>query len=136
MRFEDLNLPKPTRMGFDTLDWEEEIEPLMSELDNYDGSRIYGALDMVAHGVCPECAGNSCMDGDYENGEDTCNGTWSYDCSQGEMHDAPWLSLYHYESFQVALKKRMEYKGDDPNEFWFRYRLEDQVGLEELIAAA
>ena len=30
----------------------------------------------------------------------------------------------------------MEYKGDDPNEFWHLFRLEDEVGLKELIAAA
>ena len=135
-KFSDLDLPKPTRMGFDTIDWEEEIEALMSEMCEYESSRIYGALGMIAMGVCPECCGNSCMDGDYENGEDSCNGSYSYDCDEGEMHDAPWLGLYKYESFQVALEKRMEYKGDDPNEFWHRYRLEDEVGLKELIAAA
>ena len=74
-KFSDLDLPKPTRMGFDTIDWEEEIEALMSE-------------------------------------------------------------MCEYESFQVALEKRMEYKGDDPNEFWHLFRLEDEVGLKELIAAA
>ena len=135
-KFSDLDLPKPTRMGFDTIDWEEEIEALMSEMCEYEGSRIYGALGMIAMGVCPECCGNSCMDADYENGEDSCSGSYSYDCDEGEMHDAPWLSLYKYESFQVALEKRMEYKGDDPNEFWHLFRLEDEVGLKELIAAA
>ena len=43
-KFSDLDLPKPTRMGFDTIDWEEEIEALMSEMCEYEGSRIYGAL--------------------------------------------------------------------------------------------
>ena len=127
MRFEDLKLDfsKARDGGFLPSEYEEEIEPLMSELDNYDGSRIYGALEMVARGICPECAGNSCMDGDYENGEDTCNGTYSYDCSQGELHEAPWLELYKYKTFQIALKARMEYTGDDPNEFWSNYRLKE-----------
>ena len=43
-KFSDLDLPKPTRMGFDTIDWEEEIEALMSEMCEYEGSRIYGCL--------------------------------------------------------------------------------------------
>ena len=38
-KFSDLDLPKPTRMGFDTIDWEEEIEALMSEMCEYEGSR-------------------------------------------------------------------------------------------------
>ena len=78
-------------------------------------------------GVCPECCGNSCMDADYENGEDSCSGSYSYDCDEGEMHDAPWLSLYKYESFQYALEKRMEYRGDDPNEFWHQFRLGEEA---------
>ena len=100
MRFEDLKLDfsKARDGGFLPSEYEEEIEPLMSELDNFDGSRIYGALEMIVCGICPECAGNSCMDGDYENGEDTCNGTYSYDCSQGELHEAPWLELYKYKT--------------------------------------
>ena len=79
MRFEDLKLDfsKARDGGFLPSEYEEEIEPLMSELDNFDGSRIYGALEMIVCGICPECAGNSCMDGDYENCEDTCNGTYS-----------------------------------------------------------
>ena len=127
MRFEDLKLDfsKARDGGFLPSEYEEEIEPLMSELDNFDGSRIYGALEMIVCGICPECAGNSCMDGDYENGEDTCNGTYSYDCSQGELHEAPWLELYKYKTFQIALKARMEYTGDDPNEFWNNYRLKE-----------
>jgi len=126
VEFKDLHLEFDTARegGFDPRDYEEEIEPLMSELDNYDGSRIYGALEMVAHGICPECAGNSCMDGDYENGEDTCNGTYSYDCDQGEMRDAPWLELYKYKAFQIALKDRMAFEGD-PTEFWNNYQLKE-----------
>lgn len=127
MRFEDLKLDfsKARDGGFLPSEYEEEIEPLMSELDNFDGSRIYGALEMIVCGICPECAGNSCMDGDYENGEDTCNGTYSYDCNQGELNEAPWLELYKYKTFQIALKARMEYTGDDPNEFWSNYRLKE-----------
>ena len=41
------------------------------------------------------------------------------------MRDAPWLELYKYKTFQIALKARMEYTGDDPNEFWNNYQLKE-----------
>ena len=104
-KFEDLNLPTPTRNS--DMDWSVEVDDLIDNLVEYEGSRIYGALEMVATGVCPECAGNSCMDGDYENGEDSCNGSYNHDCSEGEMTDASWLQLYKYDSFQNQLEKRM-----------------------------
>ena len=122
----DLGLEKPTKDAFEGCDFQEEITDVMRMLEQYDGSRIYGASEMIVHGVCPECAGNSCMDGDYENGEDSCNGG-TYDCDQGEMRDAPWLELYKYKNFQIALKARMEYTGDDPNEFWSNYRLKEVI---------
>ena len=105
--FEDLDLPSPTRMGFDTQDWNIEVDDVIDNLVEYEGTRIGGAASMIVIGVCPECCGNSCMDADYENGEDSCNGSYNHDCSQGEMTDASWLSLYKYESFQKALKTRM-----------------------------
>ena len=105
--FEDLDLPSPTRMGFDTQDWNIEVDDVIDNLVEYEGTRIGGAASMIVTGVCPECCGNSCMDADYENGEDSCNGSYNHDCSQGEMTDASWLSLYKYESFQKALKTRM-----------------------------
>ena len=47
MRFEDLKLDfsKARDGGFLPSEYEEEIEPLMSELDNYDGSRIWRTRD-------------------------------------------------------------------------------------------
>tara|TARA_B100000035_G_scaffold189028_1_gene161389 strand:- start:780 stop:1127 length:348 start_codon:yes stop_codon:yes gene_type:complete len=104
-KFEDLNLPTPTRNS--DMDWSVEVDDLIDNLVEYEGSRIYGAKEMIATGVCPECAGNSCMDGDYENGEDSCNGSYNHDCSEGEMTDASWLTLYKYDSFQNQLEKRM-----------------------------
>ena len=63
---------------------------------------------MVATGVCPECAGNSCMDGDYENGEDSCNGSYNHDCSEGEMTDASWLliSMIHFNQLKQRMGER------------------------------
>ena len=109
VEFKDLHLDeiKARDGGFLPSEYEEEIEPLMAELDFYDGSRIYGASEMVAQGICPECAGNSCMDGDYENGEDSCNGS-TYDCDQGEIANASWLSLAKYSTFQKQLTKAVE----------------------------
>tara|TARA_B100000927_G_scaffold231022_1_gene191030 strand:+ start:936 stop:1292 length:357 start_codon:yes stop_codon:yes gene_type:complete len=104
-KFEDLKLPEPTRTG--TFDFSEEADDLIDNLVEYEGSRIYGAVEMIATGTCPECCGNSCMDADYENGEDSCNGSYNHDCSQGEMTDASWLTLYKYDSFQNTLKQKM-----------------------------
>ena len=103
----DLGLEKPTKDAFEGCDFQEEITDVMNMLEQYDGSRIYGASEMIVHGVCPECAGNSCMDGDYENGEDTCNGS-TYDCDQGEIANASWLSLAKYSTFQNQLTKAVE----------------------------
>ena len=107
LKFEDLKLPNPTRMGFDTIDFKEEVDDLIDNLSSYEGSRIYGAAEMIATGTCPECCGSTFMDAEEENGDESCNGSHNFDCSGGEMTEASWLSLYKYESFQKALKERM-----------------------------
>ena len=107
LKFEDLKLPNPTRMGFDTIDFKQEVDDLIDNLSSYENSRIYGAAQMIATGTCPECCGSTFMDAEEENGDDSCNGSHNFDCSGGEMTEASWLSLYKYESFQSALKERM-----------------------------
>ena len=41
--------------------------------------------DYVKDGVCPNCAGSSYIDGDYEEEEDSCDGWGNYGCDEGEM---------------------------------------------------
>ena len=108
LKFEDLKLDKPEHpTRFEDVNWDEEVDDLIDNLVEYEGTRIGGAASMIVTGVCPECCGNSCMDADYENGEDSCNGSYNHDCSEGEMTNASWLSLYKYESLQNQLKTRM-----------------------------
>lgn len=105
--FEDLDLPSPTRTGMDTIDFSEMIDDCIDNIIQYEGTRIGGSGGSIVMAICPECCGNSCADADYENGEDSCNGSYNFDCDQGEMSNASWISLYKYESFQNALKARM-----------------------------
>ena len=108
LKFEDLKLNKPKHPDkFDGINWEEEVDDLIDNLSSYEGSRIYGAAEMIATGTCPECCGSTFMDAEEENGDESCNGSHNFDCSGGEMTEASWLSLYKYESFQSALKERM-----------------------------
>tara|TARA_B100000579_G_scaffold401346_1_gene383751 strand:- start:375 stop:764 length:390 start_codon:yes stop_codon:yes gene_type:complete len=114
LKFEDLKLDKPKHPArFPSIDWSEEVDDLIDNLASYEGSRIYGAAEMVARATCPECCGSSCMDSDYENGEDSCNGSHNHDCSGGEMSQASWSQLHKYETFQKQLKARMLERADD-----------------------
>ena len=38
---------------------------LIDNLSSYEGSRIYGAAEMIARATCPECCGSSDMNADY-----------------------------------------------------------------------
>ena len=106
--FKDLKLDKPKRpAAFPSIDWSEEVDDLIDNLSSYEGTRIYGAAEMIARAICPECCGSSCMDSDYENGEDSCNGSHKHDCAGGEMADASWIQLHKYETFQNQLRDRM-----------------------------
>lgn len=41
--------------------------------------------ELVLEGICPECVGSSCLDGEDENGEDSCYGWMDFGCDGGEM---------------------------------------------------
>ena len=66
--------------------------------------------DMIKDGICPECSGSSYMDGDEENGEDSCYGWGRYGCDQGEMEGATWKEIIEFDKRQA---QRKQYPGDE-----------------------
>ena len=117
LKFEDLKLDKPEHpTRFEDVNWDEEVDDLIDNLSSYEGSRIYGAAEMVARATCPECCGSTFQDAEEENGEESCNGSHNFDCSGGQMTEASWIQLHKYQSFQDQLRKRMierTYKRDN-----------------------
>ena len=115
LKFEDLKLDKPEHpTRFEDVNWDEEVDDLIDNLSSYEGSRIYGAAEMVARATCPECCGSTFQDAEEENGEESCNGSHNFDCSGGEMIEASWIQLHKYQSFQIRLAERM-IERSDPN---------------------
>ena len=108
VKFEDLKLDKPEHPArFSDMNWDVEIDDLIDNISSYEGSRIYGAVEMVARAICPECCGSTFQDAEEENGDESCNGSHNFDCSGGEMIEASWSQLHKYQSFQDQLRKRM-----------------------------
>ena len=66
--------------------------------------------DMIKDGICPECSGSSYMDGDDENGEDSCYGWGRYGCDGGEMEGATWKEIIEFDKRQA---QRKQYPGDE-----------------------
>ena len=66
--------------------------------------------EMIEQGICPECSGTSYMDGDDENGEDSCYGWGNYGCDQGEMEGASWKEIIEFDKRQA---ERKNYPGDE-----------------------
>ena len=66
--------------------------------------------EMIEQGICPECSGTSYMDGDDENGEDSCYGWGNYGCDGGEMEGATWKEIIEFEKRQA---ERKNYPGDE-----------------------
>lgn len=66
--------------------------------------------EMIEQGICPECSGSSYMDGDDENGEDSCYGWGNYGCDQGEMEGATWKEIIEFDKRQA---ERKNYPGDE-----------------------
>ena len=66
--------------------------------------------DMIKDGISPECSGSSYMDGDEENGEDSCYGWSRYGCDQGEMEGATWKEIIEFDKRQA---QRKQYPGDE-----------------------
>jgi len=63
--------------------WQDDLQ---DALDGYDEHQH----DTIKDGTCPECSGSSYMDGDDENGEDSCTGMQNYACDEGEIRDNTW----------------------------------------------
>jgi hypothetical protein len=69
----------------DYYDAEQRQEAFKDLKDATDDCRHDWQKETVVDGICPECAGSSCMDGDEENGEDSCYGWGNFGCDGGEM---------------------------------------------------
>ena len=69
----------------DFYDAEQRQEAFKDLKDATDDCRHDWQKDTVIDGICPECSGSSCMDGDDENGEDSCYGWGNFGCDGGEM---------------------------------------------------
>ena len=89
---------------------------LEQALESYDGWQA----ELVAEGICPCCAGNGYMDGDYEvwdEDEDDyvenseCDGSWNYGCDQGEMVGASWADIINHDK-RVKEKENSRAKFD------------------------
>lgn len=73
--------------------------------------------EMIRDGICPDCAGTSYMDGDYENEDDSCDGVGVYGCDQGSLlfrDEQPlWVEIKKYDDRQAArLKSESEFDHD------------------------
>ena len=66
-------------------DEEQRQEAFKDLQDAMDDCRHDWQKETVVDGICPECSGSSCMDGDDENGEDSCYGWGNFGCDGGEM---------------------------------------------------
>ena len=51
----------------------------------------------IREGICTECSGTGYMDGDYDNDEDSCDGSWHYGCDEGEMVGASWVEIINHD---------------------------------------
>jgi len=66
---------------YDAEERKEAYDQLQDALEQCD--RV--EADYVKDGICPNCAGSSYIDGDYEEEEDSCDGWGNYGCDEGEM---------------------------------------------------
>ena len=109
---------------------EEAEEGMIGEPDNYydaeERKQAYNDLqdalstssrwqeDMIKDGICPECSGSSYMDGDDENGEDSCYGFGNYGCDEGEMEGATWKEIIDHDKRNADRQKaKANYPGDE-----------------------
>ena len=89
---------------------EEERKEAYNELqDALDQCRGVEA-DYVKDGICPECAGSSYIDGDYEEEEDSCDGWGNYGCDEGEMSymndTVSWKQIMDHDKKQAEKTNR------------------------------
>jgi hypothetical protein len=99
---------------------EEERKEAFNDLqDAMDNCRHDWQKETVIDGVCPECSGSSCMDGDEENGEDSCYGWGNFGCDGGEMTQNDdglpnWAEIIKHDKRKAEREKaKADYPGDD-----------------------
>ena len=89
---------------------EEDRKKAYNDLQDAMDQHPNWAHDSIKDGICPDCAGNSCMDGDYENGEDSCDGSGNYGCDEGEMTfgngECSWVEIMKHDERQAAKANR------------------------------
>ena len=89
---------------------EEDRKQAYNELQDALDQHPSWAHDSIKDGICPDCAGNSCMDGDYENGEDSCDGSGNYGCDEGEMEyrngECSWVEIIKHDERQAEKANR------------------------------
>ena len=89
IQLEDMDMPdlSDNMIGTpdDYYDAEQRQEAFKDLKDATEDCRHEWQKDTVIDGICPECTGSSCMDGDDENGEDSCYGWGNFGCDGGEM---------------------------------------------------
>ena len=109
MHAEDVNdsgmIGKPDSY-YDEEDRKEAYNELQDALDQCNGVEA----DYVKDGICPECAGSSYIDGDYEEEEDSCDGWGNYGCDEGEMEymndTVSWKAIMDHDKKQSEKANR------------------------------
>ena len=100
-------------------DDEQRKEAYVDMINAIDDCRHDWQRDSVIDGICPECSGSSCMDGDDENGEDSCYGWGNFGCDGGEMTQSDdglpnWAEIIKHDKRKAERQSAEDnYPGDD-----------------------
>ena len=100
-------------------DEEQRKEAYKDMIEALDDCRHDWQRETVVDGICPECSGSSCMDGDDENGEDSCYGWGNFGCSGGEMTQNDdglpnWAEIIKHDKRNAERQKaKADYPGDE-----------------------
>ena len=103
----------------DYYDAEQRQEAFKDLQDAMDDCRHDWQKETVVDGICPECSGSSCMDGDDENGEDSCYGWGNFGCDGGEMSQSDdglpnWAEIIKHDKRNAERQKaKADYPGDE-----------------------
>jgi len=103
----------------DYYDAEQRQEAFKDLQDAMDDCRHDWQKETVVDGICPECSGSSCMDGDDENGEDSCYGWGNFGCDGGEMSQSDdglpnWAEIIKHDKRKAERDDaKANYPGDE-----------------------
>ena len=90
---------------YDAEERKEAYNQLQDALDQYPK----WAHDSIKDGVCPECSGSSYIDADYEEEEDSCDGSGNFGCDEGEMSygndTVSWKAILDHDMNQEARRE-------------------------------